>query len=131
MGFRIDKSWANIAPVTPAKRKEQTDAISALNDRNGQGNPNQQQQEQQQEEKQEEPSREALELAIEEMKGSTTFTTAGLKAEIIVSKDGISVRLTQATGVVVRVMSGSEFMKLHAVSKNAEKGRGSILDRKY
>lgn len=131
MGFRIDKSWASIAPVTPAKRKEQADAITALNDRNGHGNPNKQQQEKQKDETPEEPTRDELEKAISEMKALPVFTNTGIHADIVTTKNGTVVRMSQANGVFVREMSAIEFMKLHSISSNAEQNRGSILDRKY
>lgn len=129
MGFRIDKSWANLGAINPVKKKETADAIEALNDRAKQNDQHHQNQDDEQSEK--EPTREELEKAIAEMKESVSFKSAGLIIELVVTPQGIKVKMMQATGNVVKVMTGSEFMKLKAMSGIDNASRGKILDTKY
>ena len=130
MGFRIDKTWLNTLN-TAVRKKDATDSVSALDDRTGSNNQNQKQNQNfSDEEEKEPPTREELEKAVLEMKSATSFTSTGIKAEIVNTKDGVQVQLNQPNGTAIRTMSAEEFMKMRRASILEASGRGNILDQK-
>ena len=130
MGFKIDKGWINTIGVTGVKRKESADAIQTLEDRNSKDNQ-QHQQKNENQDNQREYQQEELEKAVLQMRDSVSFKQSGLQIELVVSPEGFQIKLSHATGELIKFLSAEEFMKLKELSSVDTMSRGKILDQKY
>jgi hypothetical protein len=66
-----------------------------------------------------------------EMRSDAKFAQSGMRVEMVATKDGMTVRLTQASGSVIKTMTADEFLKLHDAASGDKTTRGKILDQKF
>jgi hypothetical protein len=131
VGLRITKLFPVLGNSTPVKRKDTTD-VTAVGDRpDKEGNRDQYDHNQNQQNDKREFTKEDLEKAVTDMQKDPSFLSAGLHAEIITTKDGTKIHLTQAAGSNLKIMSAEEFLKLRESSTQEDSGRGKILDQKF
>lgn len=82
-----------------------------------------------QDRREETPSREDLELAIQQFATDRQSRENGLQADLVGQGPGLKVVLKDGTGAVIRQFTGEEFVKLReAVASDTP--RGKILDQK-
>ncbi|MBI3543970.1 MAG: hypothetical protein HY075_11925 [Deltaproteobacteria bacterium] len=125
MSAKIERVSGTAFGTAAIKRKESADQ---------QGSANQQKKEQQQqkpdEEQQPPADRQTVEKAMADLRSSDNFTQTGMRVEVLNTKEGLRVRLAQANGSVVKVMSAEEFMKLRDSTAGVNASPGKILDQK-
>ncbi|MBI2607067.1 MAG: hypothetical protein HYW49_13415 [Deltaproteobacteria bacterium] len=127
--MRIEKVWTHMFGATQVRRTE-VEEVEAVGDRGASNHGGDQRQEQARDER-EAPNREDLEKAVVEVRASEPFTKTGMGAEVVPTASGLSVRITHASGNLVKTMSAEEFMRLreHSAAETGE--RGKILDQKF
>lgn len=72
-----------------------------------------------------------VQAAIDELATDESFTSTGFKAELLPSSTGLTVRLTDKAGSVVKVLSSEEFLRLRGSSKDDDQARGKLLDQRF
>lgn len=75
--------------------------------------------------------RETLERSIKALRESSHFAQTGMQVEMINSKEGLMVKLTQASGVTIKTLTAEEFVRLEKAAGGQEQARGKILDQKF
>ena len=127
---KIERASAAILGSTSIKRKDTSDK-----DRSSGDSHREKEKKDQQPEPESEPEiaadRPSVEKAMGEMRTTDNFTQTGMKVEVFESKDGLRVRLAQANGSTVKVMTAEEFMKLRQAASGVLAARGKILDQKF
>lgn len=129
VSVKIERTSAAILGGTAIKRKESPEKDGLANDSKRDNEKQRQQHEE--EEQQTAADRQSVEKAMTEMRTADSFTQTGMKVEVFDSKEGLRVRLAQANGSTVKVMSAEEFMKLRQAATGIPAARGKILDQKF
>lgn len=123
MGFRITNTFKSY-PGIPKKIERKGE-----DERPG-GRQNEHQQEEKKEEKK--PLRfEDLKKAVDDESQRLESSGSDLKIEMITGESGTIVRITDATGHLVRELNAEQYMDLQKTSQQDLTHRGKILDQKY
>ncbi|MEW6057353.1 MAG: hypothetical protein AB1540_12145 [Bdellovibrionota bacterium] len=130
MAPKIERVWGSLFAVNPnaVKRKEGSENGQPDDQREKRGRQNPSEEQGQKAPKQ--ADRADVERAINDLKSADPFTQAGLRVEMMQTAEGLSVRLLQHNGTVLKTMSAEEFLKLRE-SSAADQTRGKILDQKF
>jgi hypothetical protein len=125
---RIERIWGNFFGRTQVRRKDSADRD---NPSSGQQHHEEPKREETRDENASGGDRETVERAISDLRAAGNFTQAGLNVEMLEEAEGLRVRLTQANGALVKVMTADEFLKLKQTSDADKAPRGKILDQKF
>lgn len=130
MALKIERVWNSVISSSAAvKRKERDESGS----NSGNKNPYSQKQDQefQEELRKRAKDPQSVQSEIDSLSKEAEFTASGLRAELLTSETGLTVRLSDEKGSIIKVLSSEEFLKLRGSSSDDEVPRGKILDQRF
>ncbi len=126
MALRIQGLWSNLFG-TPRLDATYVNK-DAHKERREQQNPQEQSENEQRKQRAKDPN--LVKRAAEQLRTHPEFQSKGIQILVEEQKDGIKVSLTDASGLVIKVMSAEEFLRLKEATTEASP-RGKILDQKF